>query len=372
MFSLIKGLDRDLFDPRACVFRRETDYLEREGFPCPVFCPEIMSFFSPSTYARFLKLRDYIRKERIDVVQTVFNDSALALPFYTLGSGAKVVSTRRDTGFWYTPAKLRILRMNSLLTDRYLVNSRAVRESVRKSEWVPDRKIVVIPNGYDLSRFDAPPLEAFHETYGIPAGSPVVGIVANLRPVKRVGDLITAFSLVVKEVPDSYLMVVGHTGEQPGTYLDLARSLGIGGRVRFAGLIPDPIPIIRHFSVGVNCSESEGLSNAVIEYMGCGVPVVATGTEGNRELVDHGETGLLVPVGDTRALAESIVRLLREGPLREMVSVRARETVLKRHDANEVMKRYERFYFGIARDGRNGRDFGNGGPKGQEGCIPAA
>jgi len=346
-YRLIKQLNQDHFDPYACVFRHATDFLRKHEFPCPVFCPDIGSFFTLDTYRRFQVIRKYIREQAIDIVQTVFNDSALSHPFFTVGSGVKVVSSRRDMGFWYTPAKLVILRLNTLFTHGYLVNSHAVEKNLRKSEWVPARKIVVIPNGHDLSRFDGLPRAGFHSRYGIPEDAPIIGIVANLRPVKRVHDLMAAFALVLKEQTDAFLVIVGHTGEMLDEYTALAADLGIDSHVRFLGLIDDPIPVMKHFAVGVNCSESEGLSNTIIEYMGCGVPVVATDTQGNRELVVHEETGLVTPVGDTRGLAASILRLLREPSLRGRLVSSAREYVMKCFDERSVVRQHERFYIDL-------------------------
>lgn len=347
IYTLIKKLDRKTFEPQVCLFRHETDYFKKEMFPCPVFCQEIKSFFSFTTYGKFLQLRRYIRQNKIDIVQSIFNDSALSLAFYTFGLGVKTISTRRDMGFWYTPAKLCILRMNTFFTDKYLVNSHAVKDNIHRKEWVPVNKVIVIPNGCDVSRFHIASQGNFRERYAIPEGAPIIGIVANLRPVKRVNDLIMAFPRVLEKIPESYLVIVGYTGELLDKYMHLANDLRIEERVKFLGLINDPIPVINNFSVGVNCSESEGLSNAIIEYMGCRIPVVATDTAGNREMIIDGKTGLLVPVGDTCALSTSIVRLLKNEELRDNVVSRARESLLTRFDEKQVIKQYEYFYIEI-------------------------
>lgn len=353
VLTLIENLDRERFEPQVCVFRHVTDYLAKEPFPCRVFCPEIEHLHSLSTYWKLLNLRGYIRENAIDIVQTVFNDSALVIPFLTLGTGARTVSTRRDMGFWYTPLRLNILRMNKFFTDRYVVNSNEVKRNLIRKEWVPPRKITVIPNACDMARFDEPPQHDFRSSYAIPADAPVIGVVANLRPVKRVIDMIEAFPMVLGRIPESYLVIVGHTGDLLDVYQLRVRELGIGNRVRFLGLISNPIPIIKHFSVGVNCSESEGLSNAIIEYMGCGVPVVATDTEGNRELVLHGRTGLLAPVGNTRSIAESITTLLlMDNNQRNKMVNEARRIIHEKFDEKKVIRQYESFYIDIDRDGR--------------------
>ena len=76
------------------------------------------------------------------------------------------------------------------------------------------------------------------------------------------------------------------------------------------GHAAETIPIIKHFTVGVLCSESEGLSNAIIEYMGCGKPTICTNVGGNPELIIDGYSGFLVDAGDINTLADRIITIL--------------------------------------------------------------
>lgn len=351
IFELIRGLDKNIFEIEACLFRYETDYFDREEFPCPVMCFDIKSFFSLSACHGLYKLRNYIREKEFDIVQSVFNDSALSIPLIALGLNTQIVSTRRDMGFWYTPAKLMILKLNSFFTDLYLVNSIAVRDNVHRQERAPKEKITVIHNGHDFSRFEAQKQANLMKELSIPEGSPIVGIVANMRPVKRVDDLIVAFSRVVKAVPESYLIIVGQLGQLGEDYLNLVRAYGIEKNVRFLGMIQEPVPIIKHFSVGVNCSETEGLSNSIIEYMACGIPVVATDTSGNRELVEDGLTGILVPVGDTERLGHAIIRILGDKQMRSKISLEAKKFVSSRFALHSVINKYTDSYIKLVEDG---------------------
>jgi len=86
--------------------------------------------------------------------------------------------------------------------------------------------------------------------------------------------LITAFKTVLEIVPESYLIIVGHIGSLYEDYKDLVKIFGIEDKVLFIGMIDEPVPIIKHFSVGINCSETEGLSNSIIEYMAWGIPMI--------------------------------------------------------------------------------------------------
>jgi glycosyltransferase involved in cell wall biosynthesis len=106
----------------------------------------------------------------------------------------------------------------------------------------------------------------------------------------------------------------------------VVRALDVERWVHFAGGVADAVPLIRHFTVGVLCSESEGMSNAVIEYMGAGKPTVCTNVGGNTELVREGESGFLVAPGDTAALANRISLLLMHPELAATMGRTARES----------------------------------------------
>lgn len=354
LFNLIRNLDKNIFNPQVCVFRYITDFFKKAWFPCPVFCQEIFSFYSLSTYKKFYQLRSYIRKNNFNIVQTIFNDSAMSLPFYTYGLDVKTISTRRDMGFWYTPVKLYVLRMNSLFIDKYLVNSCTVKHNLLEKEWVPERKIKVIYNAHAIDRFNVQAMPDFFSRNDIPPGSLIVGIVSNFRPVKRVSDLIKAFPDVLKIIKDAFLVIIGDPGIYKNECLDLIRELGIQDNVRLLGMIDmhDVISYIRCFNVGVMCSESEGLSNAIIEYMACGVPVVATDIPSNRELVENGKTGLLYPVGDINKLSREIIRVLEDKQLGNNMSMQSPERIRERFDESAVMQQYQDFYIKLVSNSR--------------------
>lgn len=353
LFNLIRNLDKSIFDLQVCVFRYISDYFEKAWFPCPVFCQEIESFYLFSTYEKLLHLRGYIKRNNIHIVQTIFNDSALSLLLYTFGLAVKTISTRRDMGFWYTPAKLCVLRMNSLFTDRYLVNSHTVKRNVMEKERVPETKIEVIYNAHAMDRFDIRAMPDFFSQNDISQGSRIVGIVSNFRPVKRVSDLIRAFPIVCNTIKDVFLVIIGDPGMYMHEYLDLIKELGIQEHVRILGLIDrdEVISYIKWFNVGVMCSESEGLSNAIIEYMACGVPVVATDIPSNRELIESGKSGLLYPVGDIHALSRELIHVLEDKQLRNRLSVHSREQIRGRFDETAVVQQYQDFYINLVSNG---------------------
>jgi glycosyltransferase involved in cell wall biosynthesis len=236
-------------------------------------------------------------------------------------------------GVWYTPGKLAVLRFVSTFVDRYVANCRAVAQVVQQKEWVPCRKISVIYNGINPAADDLCGSARVPEMLPPPEKAPVIGIVANLKPIKRIDVLMRAVVAVRARYPGLRLLVIGRDGlsSRGGSMcqeLDqLAIRLGIRDAVIFTGGVDDPAPLISRFTVAVLCSESEGFSNALIEYMQAGRPVVCTDTGGNPELVQDGINGFVIPVGDVDQLADRIIRILSDSALANRLGEAARKTV---------------------------------------------
>jgi L-malate glycosyltransferase len=332
LLQLIQHLDRSRYQP-AITLLRSSAYIKRNQFPCEVRVLEIARLASLRSIHKTLNFGLTLRRENYRLVHCFFNDSSLIAPPFLKMCGVHVVVSRRDLGFWYTRWNLPLLRVVAPFVDRFVANSHAVKCVVQQREWVSGRKISIIHNGFfprtnnNGGDADAAVL------HGVADNVPVVGIVANLRPIKRIDTLIKAFALISSKFPDAYLVIVGGDGLSSyggsiGDYLkNMAHRLGIRERVIFTGRVMDPKPYIDRFNVAVLCSESEGFSNSIVEYMQAGRPVVCTDTGGNPELVQDGRNGFLVPVGDAKVLAERIQQLIADGELSHRLGEAARETV---------------------------------------------
>ena len=228
-------------------------------------------------------------------------------------------------GLWYSPGKLWLARLANRFVDRIIANSRAVAEHAIQHER-PRARIEVIYNGYSRSRMAQPALPGLRERLGIGADDPVVGMVANLRPVKRPADAIHAFARTHRDHTSAHLILIGE-GTLEADLEALAEQLGVRRSVHLLGSLPDVIPVVKHFRVGLLCSESEGFSNSLLEYMACGVPPVSTRVGGNEELIEDGKTGYLVATGDVAALASRISGLLADRDLHQRMRTNAQAAV---------------------------------------------
>jgi glycosyltransferase involved in cell wall biosynthesis len=332
LLQLIHRSDRSRYDP-AITLLRGNNYIEQNPFHCPTRILGIVKLTSLRSIVKFFRFALTLRREGYRLVHCFFNDVSLIAPPLLRICGIRVLVSRRDMGFWYTPTKLAILRVVSLFVDRYVVNCRAIARVVQQREWVPRRKISVIYNGIVPAAIGARGNTRALELLALPEREPVVGIVANLKPIKRIDVLIEAIALVRQRYPNLRLMVVGRDGpSERGESMreqleELAARLGIRGAVIFTGGVNDPGSYVARLAVAVLCSESEGFSNALVEYMQAGRPIVCTDTGGNPELVQDGINGFLVPVGDIRTLADRIIELLSDGTAAQRLGEAARATV---------------------------------------------
>jgi glycosyltransferase involved in cell wall biosynthesis len=265
-------------------------------------------------------------------------------------------------GLWYTPRILVALRLASRFVDRYVANSQAVKRIVQEREHVAGKRISVIFNGYLPTEKTTPEIAEVTKRLGSADGSPIVGIVANLRQVKRIDTLIKAFGAIGTRFPDARLVIVGDCqSEQAKSVLEglekLATDLGVDNRVIFTGSVDDAVPYVSRFTVAVLCSESEGFSNALMEYMQAGRPIICTDTGGNPELVQDGTNGFLVPVGDVNSLADRLITLLSDKALAQRLGLAAKATVSSTYSHTRMITEQMACYDDVVAGHRSDRQF---------------
>lgn len=188
------------------------------------------------------------------------------------------------------------------------------------------------------------------EELGIPPGVPLIGAICRLHPVKRLGDLLDAVALLAERHPAARVVLVGPFSGGPviegcrRTLRERADLLGIGERVIMTGARTDVPRILAELSVSVLPSASEGLSNALLESMAAGVPVVATAVGGTPEVVEDGMCGLLVPPADAASLAAAIGCLLDSPQLAAALGEAGRRRVEEHFGLDRMVEETTRLY----------------------------
>jgi L-malate glycosyltransferase len=218
--------------------------------------------------------------------------------------------------------------------------------SLQTEDGIRPERIAVVPNFVDDAAFAplsaaerAARLRALH----VPADALVVGLVANLSPVKDHGTFLRALALLAPRWPELHAVLVGD-GECRPALESLTRTLGLEGRVQFAGRQPNEPNLHSLFDVSVLCSVSEGFPNSIVEAMAAARPVVATDVGGVRDAVHDGETGLLVPPSNPGRLAAAIEDLLLDTGRRCALGAAGRDRARARYHADTVVASLEAVY----------------------------
>jgi glycosyltransferase involved in cell wall biosynthesis len=186
---------------------------------------------------------------------------------------------------------------------------------------------------------------------GVPDGRPAaatVGVVARLSPEKGVDLALRAYAIVRTSCPDAELIIAGE-GPERARLKRLATELGLETSVRWLGHVEDVSQIYSTLSVLLLPSRSEGFPNVVLEAMAHAVPVVAAAVGGVPEAVSDGNNGLLAPAGDVNRLAEGVVRVLTDGPLRGRLGRQARCDTALRFSLTTRLSALARLYLEVAR-----------------------
>ncbi|WP_224364566.1 N-acetyl-alpha-D-glucosaminyl L-malate synthase BshA [Hyalangium versicolor] len=299
------------------------------------------------------KMIEVCQKERLDILHVHYavpHATAAWMAREVLGPRApRIVTTLHGTDTTLVgiePSYLPITRFSLLRSDAVTTPSAFLRRATWEGfhlspETVP---IEVIFNFVDTVRHtprrNRAGLRRLFPELG--DGEPVLIHVSNFRPVKRIQDVCTIFAEVNRRLP-CRLVMIGDGPEREGAERRLGE-LGLEERVAFLGNQEDFVELLAACDAFLLPSEKESFGLAALEALSCGVPVVASDIGGVPELVSHGETGYLAPVGDVSAMAARVLTLLRDAALWKACSHRAREQVLARFQRAPAIDRYEALY----------------------------
>lgn len=220
--------------------------------------------------------------------------------------------------------------------DRFLCASDLIK-SMLIHDGVPAEIVITVHEGIDLAHVEAAPPAKIHEEFWLPHHAPIVGNVAALVPHKGQRHLVEAAALVVRDVPDARFLIAGE-GELRPTLERHIREHHLEKHVFLAGFRPDVLSLHKGFDLFVMSSVTEGLGTSLLDAMACGTPIVATAAGGIPEVVVDGETGLLVPPRDDRALAAAIVRLLKDEALRARMGAAGLARVREHFSAERMVR----------------------------------
>lgn len=234
-------------------------------------------------------------------------------------------------------------RMNAVLG-----NSNAVVRQLRDDEDIPADRLGLIYNGIEAISIPSGNKTAVRSLLKIDEPTLVYIIVANLIPYKGHLDLIAALGIANDRIGRPWhLLVVGRDDGAGAGIRTMAQKLNIESRISILGSRSDVPALLFASDVALLCSHQEGFSNAILEAMSFGLPMIVTDVGGNAEAVLNGKTGVVVPARDPEALAEPIVLLAREPLLRESYGTAGRKRIEDLFLLEACVAKYEALYRGL-------------------------
>jgi glycosyltransferase involved in cell wall biosynthesis len=294
------------------------------------------------------QLASFVGRQRIEIAHAhMARDYPIAAYATRRNRAAQLIVTRHVLFPMNRLHKITLSRV-----ARVIAVSEAVARRLRAEKLAPLEKISVVHNGIDLARFETAisysDRERFCHDLRLPEQSVLVGSVGALNPLKGHEDFLAAAARIASLFPTAYFIIAGADVSPAQTNrANLERSikkLELDKRVRLIGKMADITPLFCALDVFVSASYTESFGLAIAEAMAGETPVVATETEGAKEIIQEGETGLLVPLGDIGALAESLSTLLKDKERRQRMGRKARDEVRKRFSLERMVDETERIY----------------------------
>jgi glycosyltransferase involved in cell wall biosynthesis len=342
-FSLMSRLDKSRYEVSAVSLTPGSAVrkLQREGFSVLVIDESDDAIAVGALTAHLADIRpDVIHTHmyRADIVGT---KAAIALgnaghrrPYIVSTVHSSRVRSASDRG---------TIRALTPEMDQLIAVSKAIERKIA-DEHRDGAPVRLIYNGVDLDRYDhQEPCCTLRDDYGMEPGSQIVGVIARLEPEKGHQTLIDAWPIVLRDVPDAYLLIVGE-GSERGALERRAAARRVAHRVVFTGRRDDVPAVTAALDVAVLPSRREAQGLSILEAMALSRPVVASDVGGIPEMIDDGVTGLLVPHDNPPALAGAIVRLLTDHAFADTIARAGHDLVHDRFCIELMVKAIEEIY----------------------------
>ncbi len=296
------------------------------------------SFYSARSIGARVRLARYFRRSEITIAHAFdFYTNLALIPVARLARVPVVIGSQRQIGDLLTPAKSRAQLIVLRCCDRVVCNSHAAAKQLMQ-QGIPEPRIAVIPNGLPPLNF-APVAPALTRRDTLLR----VGMIARMNTESKNHRIFLRVAARLRGVcPGLEFVLVGDGPLRP-EFERLANDLGIGDRVRFLGDRQDIPAILASIDVSILPSDSESLSNVILESMAAGVPVVASHVGGNPELITDGR-GILVPPRDEQKLASAVDLLLRDGAMRAALGREAKQFAEQHFTIAQMRRRHEELY----------------------------
>lgn len=295
------------------------------------------------------KIARFIREKNIEIVHAHLAKDYLPASFAVrLAPGARLVLTRHVL-FPMKPFYRSILNNAA----RIIAVSAAAEAGLLKI--FPPEKIAVVPNGIEVGKWaDADRERLFREfrfLHDLPFDVPLIGTIGELKRLKGQQDFILAANELAGKFPEARFLIVGRDNSKKQDFRQelkrLVKIFDLEKRFLFLDWVEDTAPLLAALDIFVSASHTESFGLAILEAMASGTAIVATETEGAKELIADGRTGRLVPVRDPVRLAEAVGELLADQKLRLAFGRNARTAAGEDFSLERMIAETEKIYCGL-------------------------
>ncbi len=354
LISVLTNIDHDRFNVSVVCLRspgEQFDILAELKITSLVL--NLENLMSPlETIKAMFKLHTFLRENKADIFHSyMFNPNLIAsimawIPWLRF----KLITTRRDTGYWHQPHHWWLYRFMNLVTNKIIAVSSEVRSQSIKEEKVSPKKIITIYNGIDLDVYSDKIFDRkkIRKNFGIKENEFVFGMLAALRPEKRHDIFIKAASIVIKKIPGARFMVVGGGYEKTKIQIDeLISKYNLQNEFLLTGVLGNVVPALSAFDISILCSDTEGMSNSVLQSIAMSKATIVTDVGGNPEVIEDGVNGILIPPDDPGSLAESMIELFNNEQKRKGMETQALKIATNKFNIYPIVKKLEGVYMDI-------------------------
>jgi glycosyltransferase involved in cell wall biosynthesis len=309
------------------------------GAGVPVHYVDMDCKASPAAFARLVGT---IRRARPDVLHTFLFHANVAGRLATIFAPVPAVVSSIRVAERRRPSHLRMDYLTQRLADAEICVSEGVRDFAIKRAHIRADKLVVIPNPVETP-LPARTRAQVRAEIGAAEGDVVVLSVGRLDVQKGYVYLVAAAAELRKSNARAMFVIAGE-GSARGELEKAISDASLGARFKLLGWRADAADLYAAADAFVLPSLWEGMSNALLEAMAAGLPAIATDVEGSGEIIENGRTGILVPPGDSHALAGALAGLLRDETVRKRIASEGQRHVLEHHCVEGFVDAHEQLY----------------------------
>ena len=342
VIDLATKLDRQFFEPFVCCLNGKGRFAPQvEGLGIKVVALHKRPKFDPWVIFKLVRV---MKKEKVDLVHTHLFTANLWGRIAAKLAGVPVVSSEHGMDIWRKRLHLTLDQMLTRVNRKIVFVSEGVKNFYKSRNHSLNGKGRVIHNGINIAQFQ-PRIDrqAVRKSLGLGESDKVVGIVGRLVPEKAHVDFIEAIEILRQEQEEIKGLIVGE-GTLLGALQKRVKVAGLEHHVLFTGFRSDLPALYQAMDIFVMTSLREGFPLTILEAMAAGVPVIATAVGGVKECIEDGEDGLLIPPGDSTALAGAISRVLKDPSFAEFMIRNAKRKVQSHFSVERMVKEHESLY----------------------------